>query len=269
MADNVTSNAGSGGPTWATNDIGGIQYPRMKISHGAPGSATDTSTAAPLPVVQTGTPALPAGAATEATLAALSAKVPASPATDRATAAAPFAVRLSDGAAFLASLPVSGTFWQATQPVSFTWAGLTDAQLRATAVAVSVASLPLPSGAATAANQTTGNGSLSSIDGKLPSALTPGLLPVDVLGTLGVSRQLAAGATSANTALTTTCRRVSIHANGAAIRFAIGTGSQTASATSHYIASGERLDLDVPANAQIGVIRAGATDAVLEVSELV
>lgn len=34
-------------------------------------------------------------------------------------------------------LPVTGTFFQATQPVSFTWAGLTDTQLRATAVPVS------------------------------------------------------------------------------------------------------------------------------------
>lgn len=32
------------------------------------------------------------------------------------------------------TVPVSGTFWQATQPVSFTWDGLTDAQLRATPV---------------------------------------------------------------------------------------------------------------------------------------
>lgn len=48
-----------------------------------------------------------------------------------------------------APLPVAGTFWQATQPVSFTWAGLTDAQLRASAVPVSAAALPLPAGAAT------------------------------------------------------------------------------------------------------------------------
>ena len=33
--------------------------------------------------------------------------------------------------------PVTGTFWQATQPVSFTWAGVTDTQLRATALPVS------------------------------------------------------------------------------------------------------------------------------------
>ena len=47
--------------------------------------------------------------------------------------------------------------------------GLTDTQLRASAVPVSAASLPLPSGASTSALQTTGNNSLSSIDGKLAS----------------------------------------------------------------------------------------------------
>jgi hypothetical protein len=93
-------------------------------------------------------------------------------------------------------------------------------------------------------------------------------LPVDTLATLGVARQLAAGATTVNTALTTTCRRVSIHARTADIRYVIGTGAQTASATSHFIAAGERLDLDVPASAQIAVIRAGSTNGVLELSEL-
>ena len=53
--------------------------------------------------------------------------------------------------------------------------GLTNAELRASPVPVSV------SGVATAANQTTGNSSLSSIDGKLP-ALVSGRLPVDGSG---------------------------------------------------------------------------------------
>lgn len=78
--------------------------------------------------------ALPAGAATEATLAGIKTgtdKIPSSPSTDRTTAAAPFASRLSDGAAF----------YKATTPA--------DTQ------PVSAASLPLPSGAATAANQQT------------------------------------------------------------------------------------------------------------------
>lgn len=50
MADNYTTNAGSGGATFASDDIGGTQYPRVKPSWGADGSATDASVAAPLPV---------------------------------------------------------------------------------------------------------------------------------------------------------------------------------------------------------------------------
>lgn len=79
------------------------------------------------------------------------------------------------------SITVDGTFWQATQPVS-------------------AASLPLPSGAATSANQTTANTSLGSIDSKIPAlgqalaaASTPVVLPaamvtdlkaVNITGTL-------------------------------------------------------------------------------------
>lgn len=92
-----------------------------------------------------------------------------------------------------ASIPVTGTFFQATQPISIASSvavtgPLTDTQLRAAAVpvsltsttisnfpvtqAVSASTLPLPSGASTSALQTTGNTSLSSIDTKLPSGLT-------------------------------------------------------------------------------------------------
>ena len=59
-------------------------------------------------------------------------------------------------------VPVSGTFWQATQPVS-------------------ASSLPLPSGAATSSLQTTANTSLSSIDAKTPvlgQALATASVPV-------------------------------------------------------------------------------------------
>jgi hypothetical protein len=50
VADNFVANAGSGGSTFASDDIGGIQYPRVKVSHGADGSGTDVSTASPMPV---------------------------------------------------------------------------------------------------------------------------------------------------------------------------------------------------------------------------
>ncbi len=73
-------------------------------------------------------------------------------------------------------VPVDGS--GVTQPVS---GPLTDTELRASAVPVSAATLPLPSGAATSSAQATGNASLSSIDGKVPAlgqALAAASVPV-------------------------------------------------------------------------------------------
>lgn len=61
---------------------------------------------------------------------------------------------------FPSSTLVTGTFWQATQPIS-------------------VATLPLPTGAATVAAQASGNNSLTSIDAKLPTLIL-GRTPVDL-----------------------------------------------------------------------------------------
>ena len=51
MADNVTTNPGAGGETFATDDIGGIHYPISKIAFGTPDTATPVSSANPLPTV--------------------------------------------------------------------------------------------------------------------------------------------------------------------------------------------------------------------------
>lgn len=51
MTDNTTLNTGSGGDTIATDDIGGVKYPRSKIVIGADGTNDgDVSSANPLPV---------------------------------------------------------------------------------------------------------------------------------------------------------------------------------------------------------------------------
>lgn len=63
MADNVEVSAGSG-TTLASDDIGGVQYPRVKCVWGADGSVNDTSAAAPMPVVQTGTHTVVLGSGT-------------------------------------------------------------------------------------------------------------------------------------------------------------------------------------------------------------
>jgi hypothetical protein len=105
---------------------------------------------------------LPAGATTEATLSGLSAKLP----------AALVGGRLSVDVGASVTVPVSGTFWQLTQPVS-------------------VATLPLPAGAATEAT-------LAGLSAKLPTALVAGSLPIDLDSIAGVP--LAAVALPANAA---------------------------------------------------------------------
>ena len=51
MSDNTTLNTGSGGDTIATDDIGGVKFPRSKITLGADGvNDGDVSSANPLPI---------------------------------------------------------------------------------------------------------------------------------------------------------------------------------------------------------------------------
>ena len=92
---------------------------------------------------------------------------------------------------------------------------------------------------------------------------------VEPLGIPGVARQLSATSTSTNTALTATVSRISLRAVGADIRYKIGSGTQTATATSHFIGNGERLDIAVPQNANIAVLRNATTNGTLELTELV
>lgn len=106
--------------------------------------ASQTTLAAILAKIE----AAPATAAKQDALAALIGEVQASPTSNT------LLDRLKSIQTALASgVAVTGTFYQATQPVS-------------------LASVPLPAGAATAANQSTANTSLSSIDGKLTDVAT-------------------------------------------------------------------------------------------------
>lgn len=113
MADNITAPAA--GAILATDDIGGIHYPRTKISIGADGSASDVSSANPMPVSVIGT-------------------VPVSGTFWQATQP------VSGNVGISGSVAVTGTFWPTTQPVSGTVAvtgALTNAELRATPVPIS------------------------------------------------------------------------------------------------------------------------------------
>lgn len=51
MSDNYTANAGSGGSTFAADDIGpGVLHPRVKVEWGVDGTVNDASVTNPLPV---------------------------------------------------------------------------------------------------------------------------------------------------------------------------------------------------------------------------
>ena len=71
MADNVTVQSdapasAAAGTVFAFDEIAGVKHARSKTGFGADGSYTDVSASDPLPVVQTGTPSLPTGAANSA-----------------------------------------------------------------------------------------------------------------------------------------------------------------------------------------------------------
>jgi hypothetical protein len=75
MADNTQLSPGTGGDVIASDDIGGVKFQRMKLIHGADGvNAGDVATGNPLPVSASALP-LPAGAATEATLASIASTI--------------------------------------------------------------------------------------------------------------------------------------------------------------------------------------------------
>lgn len=76
MANNTVLNAGSGGDTVRDVDRAGVKTPVCLIDVGGASSEVLCSAANPMPVSAAALP-LPAGASTETTLAALSAKVPA------------------------------------------------------------------------------------------------------------------------------------------------------------------------------------------------
>lgn len=50
MADNVTTNPGSGGATFATEDVGGVHHQKVKVEFGPPDTATPVDADNPLPV---------------------------------------------------------------------------------------------------------------------------------------------------------------------------------------------------------------------------
>ena len=155
-------------------------------------------------------------------------------------------------------VPVSGTFWQATQPVSFTrlssgtdsvtvfqpTAANLNANVSGTVAATQSGTwdvtnvsgvVSLPTGASTAANQTTGNSSLSSIDTKTP-ALVTGRVPVDGSA---VTQPISAASLPLPAGAATQATLSSIDAKFSAL------GQNTMSASTPVVLSSNHSDISV------------------------
>ncbi len=102
-------------------------------------------------------------------------------------------------------------------------------------------------------------------------ALVKGLIPCKILLTNTFSKEITTTSTLTNTILTVDIRAISIYSRGSDAYFVIGNLSQLSNNNRHFIASGERLDIDVSAfdNPYIATIfgPSGIT-TVLHISEL-
>ena len=99
------------------------------------------------------------------------------------------------------TLAVTGTFFQGTQPVSFTWAGLTDTQLRASAVPVSLTSTTVTGSVAVTGPLTDTQLRAVAVPVSLTSTTITGTVAATQSGTwnIGSITTLPALATGANT----------------------------------------------------------------------
>jgi hypothetical protein len=161
MPDNVPITAGTGTDI-ATDLIGGAHYQRVKVTFGVDGTATDASAGNPLPVT---------GPLTDTELRATALPVSGTVAVTGTFWQATQPVSGTVGVS--GSVAVTGTFWQATQPVS----GTVTANAGTGTFAISAASLPLPSGASTSAKQ--------------PALGTAGTASSDVLTVQGIASMTA------------------------------------------------------------------------------
>lgn len=168
MPDNITAlaNTGSGTDVLATDEIAGVHYPRTKIVVGNDGiNGGDVSASNPMPVgLSAAQIAELAPLATQPVTGAVSvSNFPASqavtgPLTDAQLRAA--VVPVTGAMTVSGNVSVTGTFFQATQPVS-------------------AASLPLPAGAATETSLSALLARTPALGAVQPGASQPVTLPLD------------------------------------------------------------------------------------------
>jgi hypothetical protein len=101
------------------------------------------------------------------------------------------------------------------------------------------------------------------------TTITDGRLETEPLGIPVTPYVITVTTGNTNTALTSGISRISMRAAGTNTFYSVGSGSQTATLSGHFIANGERLDIGLPAsNPNIAVICASGASGVLYISEL-
>ncbi len=138
---------------------------------------------------------------------------------------------------------------------------------------VSAASLPLPTGAATAAAQTTGNASLASIDGKF-AALESGRAPVAVQSiatttrayTYASGQRITTSGTGQVRSTAVSATEILLHASVRGF-FRVGNSSvaATVGAGSIPLEAGEKFHLRITSGEFVSFIRDGGTDGSLTI----
>ena len=236
-ADYVVKDGNGASATFGSFSLSGVNFPKHALADPSTGAAIGVSSS-PLFVQISGTPTVTVGnfPATQA-ISAASLPLPTGAATAAkqpalGTAGAPSADVLTvQGAASMTALKVDGS--AVTQPIS-------------------AAALPLPSGAATATAQATGNTSLASIDGKMPAPVN-GRQPVDGSGvTQPVS--LPAGAQTTSGALQPpTAGSGKITQTSTAL--SVNTSTQLVAANANRIA----VEIQCDGTAVVGIDRTGGT----------
>lgn len=248
MADNIELNLGVGGKIVATDDIGGIQHELVKVEFGTDGNATMVSTGSPLPTTD---------AAVGVSVASIDLKTPT--VGQKAMAASSPVVIASDQSA----IPISG---------AVTTGGLTDAQLRASPVPVSgtffqatqpvsAAALPLPLGASTAALQTQpgvdiGDVTVNNASGAAAVNIQDGGNSITVDGTVTTTQAAPTTIFNGKTSVTTAGTRVVLAASQAVLSVTIkalstNTGviyvgnASVASTNGFQLSAGDTLSMDL------------------------
>lgn len=275
MADNLTAPAT--GATLATDEIGGVHYPRSKFGFGGDGAYTDVSTSSPLPVTTiTGfataakqdemiaaIEAIPGGAggggdASAANQVAGNDLLAAIEALLDGAVYYPATQQVSGTVGISGTVPVSGNFYPATQPVSIaapvavtgdfypatqpvsgsvsiTGSVAVTGTFWQTTQPISAAALPLPTGAATSAKQDEEIAAIGRVGTRAYAA--------------GVTRLSVSSANAASAAITAT--EVLLHASA---KMYIRAG---AAATTNDIPleAGEKFHMRITSGQTINAIR--------------